>query len=72
MLRIEEFCTGQVSIPAPDADDVPSCCFTCAYLSYKEFSVGDGLYYYFCGYNWHEGITLNVPPCLKGPKSGVE
>jgi len=68
----EEFRTGQISIPAPDADDVPGCCFTCASLSYKEFSVGEDLCYYFCGYLWQDKISPTGPPCLADPGTAEE
>ena len=66
MIGLEEFRTGLVSLPAPDLDEGLSLCFSCEYLSYKEFSVGDGLYYYFCSYYWPERIGRTPPPCLAG------
>lgn len=50
MISLEEFRSGAYSLPAADLDEVLSLCFSCVYLAYKEFSVGDGLYYYFCSY----------------------
>jgi hypothetical protein len=63
MIRVAEFSTGQLSVPGADADDLPECCFACAYLAYKEFSVGDGAFYYFCGCPWQAEISLAVPAC---------
>ena len=67
MITLEEFLTGQLSLPATEADDLPSCCFTCVYLSYKEFSAnpGDGLFYYFCSYNLAERINETQPACFE-------
>ena len=42
MTLIDEFRTGEVSLPSAEADDIPPCGFTCVYLLYKEFSVGEG------------------------------
>ena len=69
MITLEEFLTGQLSLPATEADDLPSCCFTCVYLSYKEFSAnpGDGLFYYYCCYSLSEGTNPTVPVCLEVP-----
>jgi len=67
MITLEEFRTGQYRVPAPDVDDLPPCCFTCVYLAFKEFSVGEGLYYYFCGYGWQDRIRQAAPPCLEIP-----
>jgi hypothetical protein len=50
MQNLDEFSTGQVSLPAIDADDLPACCFACPYLFGKEFSVGEGFTYLCCGY----------------------
>ena len=65
MTLIDEFRTGEVSLPSAEADDIPSCCFTCVYLLYKEFSVGegDGLFYYYCAYNLAERINQALPAC---------
>ncbi len=66
-MRPEEFRLGTVSLPAPDADDLPEVCLACPYLAHKEFSTGaDGLYYYFCAY--HHGQDRSSParpPCLE-------
>lgn len=67
MISLEEFRTGTYSLPAADLDEDFSLCFSCVYLSYKEFSVGDGLYYYFCSYYWPGRISQTTPPCLAGP-----
>jgi hypothetical protein len=67
MIRIDEFRTGEISLPATDADDVPPACFACVYLSYKEFSMGDGLYYYHCGYHSQDRTGQPGPPCLPDP-----
>lgn len=48
MVGLEEFRTGAYSLPATDRDEDFAPCFSCVYLFYKEFSVGEGLYYYFC------------------------
>jgi len=64
MITLEEFRTGQLSIPVTDLDSIPDCCFACPSLAYKEFSVGQGLYYYFCGYYWQDETTRRLPPCL--------
>jgi hypothetical protein len=66
MITLEQFRTGEYSLPASDLDEIPAICFACAYLAYKEFSVGDGLYYYFCGYYWPERISRTEPACLQG------
>lgn len=47
MISLDEFRTGAYSLPAADLDEDLSLCSSCPYLSYKEFSVGDGLYYFF-------------------------
>ena len=67
MISLEEFRTGAYSLPAADLDEGFYLCFSCVYLSYKEFSVGDGLYYYFCSYYWPERTGYPQPPCLAGP-----
>ena len=68
MIRADDFRPGDVSVPGIDADDLPDCCFRCAYLLTKEFSVSsDGQFYYFCAYNWPDKITQTVPPCLGEP-----
>ncbi len=64
MFTLEEFRGGQVSVPAMDAEAVPECCFSCPCLAYKEFSVGDGLYYYYCGYSWRDETDRRHPACL--------
>jgi hypothetical protein len=68
MISLEEFRSGAYSLPASDLDEAFSLCFSCPYLSYKEFSVGDGLYYYFCSYYWPDRISRSInqtaPPCL--------
>ncbi len=63
MIRVEEFLTGQLSVPVADADDLPPGCFGCPYFAYKEFSVGDGAYYYFCGYHVAEKVSPAVAAC---------
>ena len=68
MISLDEFRTGAYSLPAADLDEELSLCSSCPYLSYKEFSVGDGLYYYFCSYHWPDKITRTTPPCLAGPE----
>ena len=67
MLSLDEFRTGQLSIPSLDEDALPPCCFACVYLSYKEFSAhyGDGLFYYCCAYFWPDRLNQTVPACLK-------
>ncbi len=68
MVRREEFRTGSLSLPASDADEVPSGCFACPYLSYKEFSMNEaeGLFYfyYYCTYHALERSGQELPPCL--------
>ena len=65
MMNLEEFRTGQVSLPVNDADDLPSCCFSCNYLFGKEFSVGEGITYLCCGYLLSErNISAPVPKCM--------
>ncbi len=66
MLRVEDFRTGSLSLPATEADEVPTGCFTCPYLAYKEFSMNeaDGLYYYYCAYHTPGRLTRQEPPCL--------
>lgn len=66
MILADDFRMGDISIPGTDADDLPDYCFRCVYLLTKEFSVSyaDGLFYYFCAYNWPDKITDTVPPCL--------
>jgi hypothetical protein len=64
VISLEEFRTGAYSLPAGDLDEDLSLCFSCFYLSYKEFSLGDGLYYYFCSYSWPDKMTSTTPPCL--------
>jgi hypothetical protein len=63
MIPVEAFRTGQWSIPGADLDELPPCCWECSCLAYKEFSVGDGLYYYYCSYSWQDNPSQ--PPCLK-------
>ena len=67
MVSLEEFRTGAYCLPAPDLDEALSLCFACAYLSYKEFSIGDGLYYFFCSYSWPDKMSHLIPPCLADP-----
>lgn len=69
MSTIAEFRTGQCSIPVTDLDDIPACCFRCVFLLYKEFSVGDGLYYYYCGYHLQDNLTQNAPACAPASAS---
>jgi hypothetical protein len=70
MITLDEFRTGQLSVPGMDADDVPACCFSCLYLSHKEFSTGaDDAFYYFCAYSWPDRISTTAPPCLGGSKT---
>jgi len=66
MLRTEEFRTGSLSLPATEADEVPPGCFTCLYLSHKEFSMNEaeGLYYYYCAYDMPGRLSREIPPCL--------
>jgi len=65
MLNVEEFRTGQISLPVDDADDLPFCCFSCQYLYGKEFSVGEGITYLCCGYLLTErNINDQVPKCM--------
>jgi hypothetical protein len=66
MITLEQFRSGEFSLPSSDLDEIPALCLSCSYLAYKEFSVGDGIYYYFCGYYWGEGFTRTEPPCLGG------
>jgi hypothetical protein len=67
IVRREEFRTGSLSLPASDADEVPSGCFACPYLSYKEFSMNEaeGLFYYYCAYYALERSGQELPPCLR-------
>jgi hypothetical protein len=71
MITLDEFRTGQISLPVTDADDLPPCCFTCTYLLYKEFSVCscDGPCYVYCGYGYEDKITRSLPPCLEDTPS---
>jgi hypothetical protein len=63
MQNLEEFRTGQVSLPVNDADDLPQCCFSCYYLFGKEFSVGESVTYLCCGYLLTErNINDPAPP----------
>ena len=66
MLRVDDFRTGSLSLPATEADEVPPGCFACVYLAYKEFSMNeaDGLYYYYCAYHTPGRLTRQEPPCL--------
>lgn len=65
MLNLEEFRTGQVSLPSNDADDLPMCCFSCHYLFGKEFSVGEGFTYLCCGYLLTERNNIEpFPKCM--------
>jgi len=66
LITVEEFRSGAYSLPASDLDEFFSLCFSCVFLSLKEFSVGDGLYYYFCIYNWADRINRTTPPCFAG------
>ncbi len=72
MVNLEIFRTGQVSIPAPDADDVPSCCFDCVYLQHKDFSVSSGgdLFYYYCSFCLPDKLTQTPPRCLENGPTG--
>jgi hypothetical protein len=65
MLSPEEFRTGSLSLPATEADEVPPVCFTCPYLSYKEFSTNEaeGLFYY-CAYYTPGRLSQEMPSCL--------
>lgn len=63
MPSLDEFRTGQVSLPAEDADDLPVCCRSCMYLYAKEFSVGEGVAYLCCGYFLAERTGEAAPPC---------
>ncbi|MEW6386630.1 MAG: hypothetical protein AB1491_03840 [Thermodesulfobacteriota bacterium] len=69
MITPEEFRTGQFSLPSTEADDLAPCCFTCVYLSYKEFSAnaGDGLFYYYCSYYLPERLNQTEAVCLQDP-----
>jgi hypothetical protein len=66
MLSPEEFRTAGVSLPATEVDEVPPGCFTCSYLSYKEFSMNEaaGLFYYYCAYDTPGRLNQETPPCL--------
>ena len=66
MLSPEEFRIGSTSLPATEADEVPSGCFSCPYLSYKEFSMNEaeGLFYYYCAYYTPGRLSQEHPPCL--------
>ena len=70
MLSPEEFRTGSLSLPATEADEVPSGCFTCLYLAYKEFSMNEaeGLFYYYCAYHTPGRLSQETPPCLSEEK----
>ena len=70
MLSYTEFRTGSLSLPATEADEVPPGCFSCLYLSYKEFSMNEaeGLYYYFCAYALPGRLSQEIPPCLSDDK----
>ena len=58
MITLDEFRTGQISLPVTDADDLPPCCFTC-----------DGPCYVYCGYGYEDKITRSLPPCLEDTPS---
>jgi len=66
MLRLEEFRTGSLSLPASEADEVPPLCFACQYLAYKEFSMNEaeGLFYYYCAYHLPGRLAQEEAPCL--------
>jgi hypothetical protein len=70
MLSLAEFRTGSLSLPATESDEVPSVCFTCPYLSYKEFSMNEaeGLFYYYCAYYTPGRLSQEIPPCLSAGK----
>jgi hypothetical protein len=63
-MNVDEFRTGLVSLPGGDLDDLPPCCLECGLLLPKEFSVGDGIVYYFCGYAWQSDPDGSALPCL--------
>jgi hypothetical protein len=70
MIGVDEFRAGRFSIPAIDGDDLPSCCFTCPYLSYKGFSTAaDDIFYYYCAYSLSDKISPTIPPCLQDGKT---
>jgi len=65
-VKPEEFRTGLVSLPSSETDEVPECCFSCLHLAYKEFSMNEGLFYYYCAYGDATPLTAALPPCLGG------
>ena len=68
-MTADEFRTVLISLPGGDVDDLPLCCLECRLLLPKEFSVGDGLTYYFCGHAWQDEPMQFRPRCLE---SGAE
>jgi hypothetical protein len=64
-MNADQFRSGAISLPGGDLDDLPSCCRECRLLLPKEFSVGEGLVYYFCGYAWQDEPTAFDLPCLE-------
>lgn len=68
MVKLDEFRTGQYSVPFGCADELPDCCFACVYLIYDDQETGaclcDSPSFYFCAYSWPDKLTQTVPPCL--------
>ena len=67
MVSVAEFQTGQFSIPAADLEEIPECCLTCVYLSYKEFSTSEGALFYYCAYLWSDRTAKPPPACSEKP-----
>ena len=70
MVTPEEFRRGSLSLPSTEADEVPPGCFSCPYLTYKEFSMNEapGLFYYHCAYYTVGRLTQEIPSCLSEGK----
>jgi hypothetical protein len=69
MVNVDEFRTGQFSVPFAGAGELPPCCFSCIYLQHEECPVcfSDAPFYYICAYSWPDKLTQTPPPCLQEP-----
>jgi hypothetical protein len=69
MINLDEFRSGQWSVPFCCGDEIPECCFMCVYLLYDETDacLCDSQFSYFCGSAWPDRLTHVVPPCLQAP-----
>jgi hypothetical protein len=70
MINLDEFRSGQYSVPLCCGDELPESCFTCVYLVYDERDacLCDSGSFYFCAYAWPDKLTHMVPPCLQDRK----